>query len=97
MAQERKRQKGRPNVHKAPGRSQLSKNDTGALARNGPTRPERTPSHETARPERAPSHGPPDRMMAQERKWKKGHPNVHKALERSQLSKNDTGTPEEMA
>ena len=29
---------GHLNVHKAPGRSQLSKNDTGALERNGPTR-----------------------------------------------------------
>ena len=33
-------QTGRSNVHKAPEQSQLSKTDTGALERNGSTRPE---------------------------------------------------------
>ena len=34
-----KRQTGCPDVHKAPGRSQLSKSDTGTLEPNDPTRP----------------------------------------------------------
>ena len=42
MPQGSKRQTGHPNImHKAPGRSQLSKTHMGALERNGPTPPER--------------------------------------------------------
>ena len=40
MPQGSKQKTGCQNVHKAPGQSQLSKTDTGALERNGPTRPE---------------------------------------------------------
>ena len=60
--------------NKAPGRSQLSKFDTGALGPNDPTRPERTPSHgtptrtdaivphdQTTRPTRTPSPGTTER------------------------------------
>ena len=45
-----KRQTGRPDVHKAPGRSQLSKSDTGALRPNGPTRTDALTRCHTARP-----------------------------------------------
>ena len=35
-----KMENGPPNMHKAPGQSQLSKTDTDALERNDPTQPE---------------------------------------------------------
>ena len=44
-AHQSKRQTGRPDVHKAPGRSQLSKSDTGALGPNDPTRTDALTRH----------------------------------------------------
>jgi len=73
---------GRPNVHKAPGCSQLSKTDTGSLQRNGMTRTRLVRRPHTAR------HDAPDRTMPHGRKWQTRRPNLHKAPRRSQLSKN---------
>ena len=63
-------QTGRPNMHKAPRLSQLSKTDTGALERNGLTRPERARSGDLtwhARPNDATweqtENGPPERAQ----------------------------------
>jgi len=53
-----KRQTGRPDVHKAPGRSQLSKYGTGGLGPNDLTRTNDFTQHnQTARPEQTPSPG----------------------------------------
>ena len=79
---------GRTNVHKAPGWSQLSKTDKGALERNDPTRTRPIRRPRTAR------HGAPDRMMSQGIKQKMGHRNMHKAPGHSQLRKTDTGALE---
>ena len=71
-------------VHKAPRQSQLSKTDTGTLERNLPTR-----TCPVERPHMA-QHGTPERTMPQGRKWQTGHPNMHKAPGKSQISKTDT-------
>ena len=90
MPQGRKWKTGHLNMHKALGRSQLSKTDTGALKRNGSTK-----TRLVGRRPHTARHDAPDRTnMTHERKHKMGHPNVHKALEQSQLSKTDTGTLE---
>ena len=48
----------RPDMHKAPGRSQLSKSDMGALGPNDLTQTNALTRHDrTTRPERTPSHG----------------------------------------
>ena len=67
------------NMHKAPGWSQLSKTDTGALKRN---------SHHKAQ------HDAPDQTMPHGTKWKTGRPNLPKAPVWSQLRKTDTGALE---
>ena len=88
MPQGGKWKTGHPNVHKALEWSQLSKTDTGALERNGPTRTRPVGRPHTAR------HNVPDRTMPQGIKWQTGHPNVHKAPRWSQLRKTDTGALE---
>ena len=79
----RKWKMGRPNMHKTPGWSQLSKSDTGALGPNNPTRARLAGCPHPAR------HDTPDRMDAHGRKWKMGQPNVYKAPWQSQLCKID--------
>ena len=65
-----KRQTGRPDVHKAPGRSQLSKYGTGALGPNDPTRTDDFTRHDqTTRPERTPSPGATRRAHPNRRTW----------------------------
>ena len=83
MPQGRKRQMGRPNVHKASRQSQLSETDTGTLKQNGSNRTRPVGRPHTAR------HHTLDRTMPQGRKRQMGHSNVHKALVWSQLIKTD--------
>ena len=81
---------GRLNLHKAPGRSQLSKTDMGTLERNGPTRTRPVGQPHTTR------HDALDRTnMPQGRKKKMRRPKVHKAPRWSQLSKIDIGALEQ--
>ena len=90
MPQGSKQKMGQTSVHKAPGRSQLSKTDTGSLERNSPTgtRPIGRRPH-TAR------HDAPERTsMPQGSKQQTSRPNVHKAPQRLELSKTNTGTLE---
>ena len=89
MPQGSKRQTSHPNVHKAPGQSQLRKTDTSTLERNDPTR-----TCLVERPDHKARHGALDRKMPKGSKQKMGHSNVHKALVQSELSKTDTGTLE---
>ena len=79
---------GRLNVHKEPGWSQITKTNTGALQQNDPTRTGPVGQPHMAR------HDAPDQKMPQGIKWQTGFPNVHMALEQSQLRKTDTGTLE---
>ena len=69
-----KRQTGRLDVHKAPGRSQLSKYGTGALGPNDLTRTDDLTRHDqTTRPERTPSPGA----------TRRAHPNGRHRAERT--------------
>ena len=88
MPQGRKWKMGYPNMYMAPGWSQISKTDTGALELNDPTRTCLVGKPPTMR------HHVPDRMIPQGIKLKTGFLNVHKAPGWSQLSKTDMGTLE---
>ena len=103
MPQGSKQKMSHKNVHKALGRSQLRKTDTGALERNSSTRTRPVGQPHTVR------HGAPKQMMPQgikrkmdhsnvhkaNDKRKMGHPNVHKAPGWSQFIKIDMGALEQ--
>ena len=90
MPQGSKWKMGCPNIHKAPGQSQLSKTDTGTLERNGPTRTRLIGKPHTTRRDALNRTN-----MPQESKQQMIRSNVHKAPGQSQLSKTDTNTLEQ--